>query len=86
MPHVQVLPLITIPSYHQHLHDSCDIHDHNEESAVFVDKTMLRFLMPLGPPMGMELGSCHLSDTNNFEKALTIFFKFLKLGLSHPAL
>jgi len=33
--------------------------------------------------MGMELGSCHLSDINNFEKATNFFF--LELGLTHPA-
>jgi len=26
--------------------------------------------------MGMELGSCHLSDTNSFEKASNFFFFF----------
>ena len=49
MPHVQVLPLITVPSYHQHLHDSCDIHDHNEGSAVFVD---MRFSYASGTSNG----------------------------------
>jgi len=35
--------------------------------------------------MGMGLGSCHLSETNNFEKAPN-FFLFLKLGLTHPSI
>jgi hypothetical protein len=80
IPHVQVLPLIRVRSFHQHLHDSCDIHDTNEGSAVFANKRVLHFLMPLGPPKGMELGSCHLSDTNNFEKAPKFFENFYNLG------
>ena len=59
-----------------HLHESCDIHDHNEGSESFGNKRLGYFVRPLGSPMGMELGSCHLSDTNSFEKA-TIFFFFL---------
>ena len=60
IPHVQVLPLIRVRSSHQHSHDSCDIHNHKEGSAVFAHKRVLHFLTPLGPPMGIELGSCHL--------------------------
>jgi len=41
---------------------------------------VLHFLRPLGPPVGTELRSCHLTDTNNFEKDP----KFLKSGLRHP--
>ena len=74
IPHVQVLPLIRVRSFRQHLHDSCDIHDQNEGNEVFANKSVLHFVMPLGPPMGKELGSCHLSDTNNFEKAPKFFF------------
>ena len=76
IPHVQVLPLVRVRSFRQHLHDSCDIHDHNEGSAVFANKRVLHFLTPLGPPKGMELGSCYLSNTNNFEKAPKFFENF----------
>jgi hypothetical protein len=76
IPDLHVLPLIRVRSFHQHLHDSCDIHDHNEGSAVFASKRVLHFLTPLGPPKGMELSSCHLSDTNNFDKASKFFYNF----------
>jgi hypothetical protein len=58
------------------LHKSCDIHDHNEGSAVFADKRVLHFLTPLGPPMGMELGSCHLTPI--ILRKLPIFLKIFK--------
>jgi len=44
---------------------------------------VLHFLTPLGPPMGTEIRSCHLPDTNNFEKAPK-FFEIFKFGLRHP--
>ena len=74
--HVQVLPLIKVHSFCQHFSDSCEIHDHNEGSESFGNKRLVYFVRPLGSPMGMELGSCHLYDTNNFEKAPKFFENF----------
>jgi len=40
--------------------------------------------MPLGAPMSMELGSCHLSNTYKFQKAPRLYWKFLNCRLKDP--
>ena len=68
IPQVEVLPLIGVCSFHQHWTPVTYITTIRAVQSLLTRK-VLHFLKPLGPPMGTELHSCHLSDTNNFEKA-----------------